>query len=114
MRHCPLPIDFNGLALGPCIAAFGQAITYQPGAGAPLSLTGIFNAMAVEDKISPEGDMVQDIRPTLALNAANFPAGQALPVRGETVTINGTIYQISEPVADNFGQILLKLRRLTA
>ncbi len=108
-----LLIDFNSLTLAPCIAVFGQPVVYQPAAGAPIALTGIFNAVATEDKISGDGQVVQVVTPTLAINAADLPAGAPLPVRNELVQVNGTLWQIAEPVADNFGQLLLKLKRVT-
>ena len=105
-------LDFNKLALAPCMQAFGEVVVYQPGAGAPVMLRGIFNRYASEDKVdSQTGEIRQVIVPTLALNCADFPAGMMQPVEAESVVIRGEVWAIASTMADNFGQLLLKLKK---
>ena len=109
-----LLLDFNTLALAPCVAAFGEPVVYQPGAGAPVALTGIFNKYATEQKINSDtGEMRQVVQPTVAINLADMPDGITLPCRNEMVSVGGALWQIGETVQDNFGQLLLKLKRVT-
>ncbi len=109
-----MAVSFNALALAPCIAAFGEAATYCPGAGAPIALTGIFNRFARDEKINAEtGELRQVIQPSFAFNAADLPAGLPLPGNGEQIAVDGNVWAISETVPDSFGHVLLKLKRLT-
>ena len=106
-------IDFNALALSPCIAAFGKPIVYQPGAGMPVTLIGIFNEAAMDEKITGDGQVVQERVPTVAINLRDLPFGMPLPCRNEIVMIGERMFQIGEPLKDNFGHLLLKLKVVT-
>ena len=106
-------IDFDGTALAACIAAFGEPATYQPGAGAPISLTGIFNEYATDQMITDSGEMRQVSQPTLGIRVSDL-GGVPNPCRNEAVIVRGQTWQIAEPVLDGFGHLLLKLKRTGA
>ena len=105
-------IDFDGLAIGPCIDAFGQPALYRPGAGAPVAFNGIFNRYATDEKITDTGEMRQQVMPTIGLRVDDLQPGAPLPCRGEIVEVGGIIWQIAEPVLDGFGHITLKLKEV--
>ncbi len=113
-----MAVDFTNLALAPCVAAFGEPVTYQPGSGAAVSvnraglpLMGIFNAAATEDKVNGDtGEVIQVSVPTLALNINDLPVGTTPPYRNAMITVRGRLWQIGEAVPDNYGQLMLRLR----
>ncbi len=104
-------IDFDSLALAPCIAAFGVPAVYQPGAGPAVQLQGIFNEFATDQKIMGDGEARQVNTPTFAIRLADLTPGAPLPCRNEALLVNGITWQIAEALPDSFGQLLLKLRR---
>ena len=104
-------MDFDRLALAPCITAFGEPAVYRPGAGQPISLTGIFNEFATDMIIADTGEPRQVSAPTLAIRVADLDPNASLPCRNEAVIVRGTMWQIAEPIQDGFGQLLLKLKR---
>jgi hypothetical protein len=103
-------LDFNALALTPCIAEFGEPALYVPGAGPALRVFGIFNRYDTEAKLLDSGEFRQVTAPSLAINIADLPPGTKLPVKGEMIQLRHQTWEIHEPVSDNFGQLLLKLK----
>jgi hypothetical protein len=107
-----MSIDFDSFALAPCIGAFGETVTYQPGAGAPVTLNGIFDEYASDDKINGDGEVRQVIAPVLSLRIADLAPGAPLPCRNEAMIVRGATWQIAEASPDSFGALILKLRRV--
>lgn len=107
-------VDFNALALAPCISVFGDAATYVPGGGAPVAITGIFNRAAIEEKLDATTGLTRQARlPTFALNIKGLPPGMPLPCKSHMLIIGGESWEITEPVLDHFGHLLLKLKKLS-
>lgn len=107
-------IDFNALALAPCIATFGDEAMYVPGGGAPVPVKGIFNRSATEEKMDQNTGLMRLVRrPTFALNIQDLPPGMALPCKAEILIIDHAQWEIVEPVPDHFGHLLLKLMKIT-
>lgn len=104
-------IDFANQAFAPCIAAFGQAVTYQPVTGASFATTGIFTLSATDDKVTTDGDIIQETSTTLMVNTATFPPGTS-PKRFDVCIVNGGSWQVSEAVPGQFGDMLLKLKQI--
>lgn len=105
-------VDFDALALAPCIAAFGEkangrSVTYQPAGGAAAAVDGIFDA-AHEEVTVQQGAPVSTINPMLGIRLADFPGGTA-PAQGDRLTIRGTPYEIVDIEPDGQGGANLKL-----
>jgi hypothetical protein len=105
-----MAVDFGKLALDPCFDAFAELAVYQPGTGGDVHLSGIFNRFATEDKVMNTGEMRQVVAPTLAIRRCDV-LPRSMPVRSEMVVVGGAHWEIAEVVEDNFGQLLLKLKR---
>jgi|GEM_PF-3249458 len=103
-------IDFDGLALGPCMQAFGEAVFYEPIEGPGYATTGIF-----DDAFVPTfPDDGTDLGPTHIVNYAAVLGVQlarmrALPVPGDNLTVRGTAFTVREARADSRGGMLLML-----
>lgn len=84
-----------------CIAAFGREVTYRPGAGAPVVITGILET----------GARLEDNAPgTYALLFIRAADLAAPPERGDEVEVAGASYKVFEIEADAAGGVKLALR----
>lgn len=103
-------IDFDATVLAAAGAAFGEQVTYLPGSGGALTVTGVFDDRWQEVKYQDGVEMV-GTRTVLNLRQSALPA---LPVQGELLRIRGRIYVIAEPPeADTVGDVRLYLRAAT-
>lgn len=107
-----MTIDFDQLAIAPCMAAFGQPALFRPSAGIPVPLVGVFNRFSRDEKFDTEGNLLLVQQPTLGVRIADLIAGAPLPQRGDTVEIDGAVYEIAESVPDGIGHLAIKLKRL--
>ena len=106
-----MSVDFNDLALLPCISVFGDSATYIPGGGARIALTGIFNEFATLEQIDKDsGSMVTVTRPIITIRQSDITSGQT-PVYGEGVIAAGRTWTITEVLPDGLGALVLKLMR---
>ena len=100
-------IDFDATVLAAGQAAFGEAVTYLPGGGGALAISGIFDAHWQEEKFVG-GMSVIETRPVLNVRESDLPQA---PVQGELLRIRGRLYAIAEPPeADTVGDVRLFLR----
>lgn len=87
----------------------GESMTYTPAVGAPVMVTGIFDAPYVLAKGSAEAGVE-------ALSPAVFFRLEDLPVDPEdddpTITIRGVDYRVVERRPDGMGGIVLQLRKV--
>ena len=91
----------SGLANAAILAAFGQPVSYQPGAGDAFTVTGIF------DKTTNEERHAGDVYAHLFVNLSDFAVP---PDRGDEVTVDGALYTVFDVVNDSAGGCLLSLR----
>ena len=89
------------LANAALLAAFGQPVSYQPGAGDAFTVTGIF------DKTTDEERHAGGVYARLFVNLSDFAVP---PDRGDEVTIDGALYTGFEVMNDSAGGCLLSLR----
>lgn len=114
-------IDLDGLVLAACVGAFGTPVAYTSDAGVVYAtladgtpLCGIFEKAAKEIRPDRNGEWIDTARPTLGIRvsdlvSAGVSAG-ALPTAGETMLIDGTLYQITNgPPPDSAGHMQLSL-----
>lgn len=105
-------MSFSGLVANADRAAQkllgGELVTYAPAAGAPVQVTGIFDANYVLVKGSPDVGVE-------ALGPAVFFRLEDLPVNPDddepTLTIRGVAYRVTERRPDDMGGIVLALRK---
>lgn len=84
-----------------CIKAFGRAVSYQQGAAAPFSVSGIISK-DTDDERHQDGVYLR-----LFVNLADFASR---PDHGDVVTIDGTAYTVFEVLTDTAGGGYLSLR----
>jgi hypothetical protein len=102
-------IDFDTLALAPCLEAFGQPVTYRPGAARPVTLTGIYNRFSTTEVIDTQTGLTLNVtRPTVAIRQADIPSGIE-PCQGEAIEAGGIFWAIADVIPDGMGQVLLQL-----
>lgn len=102
-------IDLDGLVLGPCLDAFGQAVTYLAGNGQAAAITGVFDRYHVQVDFDAQGAAVSTTLPVLGVREAAFPPGLCA-TQGDTVMIAGTVYEITDTQPDGHGHVLLMLK----
>jgi hypothetical protein len=84
------------------LGAFGIPAVWTPqGGGTPVAITGVIQKPA----------MLEDVLPGSAAVIRFFvDFNDAPPTRGDTVTLNGTVYMIADMDVDIEGGAVLKLR----
>jgi hypothetical protein len=105
-------IDWGANVLAPCLAVFGEPVTYTPAAGSPFQVTGVFDNAYKDVSQSDFGTDVISVYPVLGINLADFPAP---PAQGDQLTVasNGKTYAVREPRQDSHGGALLILNYLS-
>ncbi len=109
-----MPTPFESLVLAADRAAQkslgGVPVTYDPQAGAPVVVTGIFDEQYVLSKGGAEAG-VETTGPAVFLRLADLPTD---PEDDEpTITIAAVNYRVIERRPDGLGGIVLGLRRIT-
>ena len=91
----------SGLANAALLAAFGQPVSYQPGAGDSFTVTGIL------DKRTDEERHPDTVYARLFVNLFDFSAP---PDQGDEVTVDGALYTVFEVLNDPAGGCWLSIR----
>ena len=91
----------SGLANAALLAAFGQPVSYHPGAGDPFTVIGIL------DKRTDEERQQGGVYAMLFVNLSGFSAP---PDRGDEVTVDGALYTVFEVKNDSAGGCWLSIR----
>src|ERR1035441_8704319 len=94
----------SGLANAAILAAFGQPVSYQQGAGDPFTVIGILVNRTDEQR---HPDTVY-ARLFVVLSGFSAP-----PDRGDEVTVDGAIYAVFEVLNDPAGGCWLSIREKT-
>ncbi|HZT29249.1 MAG TPA: hypothetical protein VFA33_05165 [Bryobacteraceae bacterium] len=90
-----------------CIAAFGTPVTFTPQDGSgPQQITGIIQTPAIAEDYVP-GSVQGTSVVRLFVRFANISPP---PQHGDTITINGVVYDVLEVAVDVQGGAVLKLR----
>jgi hypothetical protein len=92
----------SALANAALLAAFGQPVSYQQGAGDPFPITGILQ------KESDEEEHQDGVYARLFVRLADFPSR---PDHGDELIVNGTNYTVYEVSVDSTGAARLRLRQ---
>lgn len=106
-----MTVAFDQLVMGPCLAAFGEAVTYSPQAGLPLALTAIFDEAAKQVEFS-EGAPVESVAPMMGVRLSDFPSG-VVPTQGDAVVraATGLSYLVKDVRPDGKGAAVLMLQQ---
>lgn len=92
------------------MAVHGQAVTYTPAGGDPVSITAIVDRQQTDDRTDEDGlVVVEGCVVTIWHDAGN---GVAAPAIGDAVTIGGTAFVVHELGGESAGLIELDLRRV--
>jgi hypothetical protein len=94
----------SGLANAAILAAFGQPVSYQQGAGDPFTVIGILDKRTDEQR---QPDTVY-ARLFVALSGFSVP-----PDHGDEVIIGGAAYTVFEVLNDPAGGCWLSIREKT-
>jgi len=90
-----------GLANAAVLAAFGQPVSYQQGAGDPFVVTG------VPDRRTDEQRSPDTVYLRLFVRLADFAVA---PARGDQATVDGATYTVFDLQTDTGGGCWLSLR----
>ncbi len=94
----------SGLVNAAVLAAFARPVSYQQGAGAPFTVTGIL------DKRTDEERQHDSLYARLFVNLSEFSVP---PDHGDQVTIDGAVYTVFDPQNDSAGGCWLSIRERT-
>jgi hypothetical protein len=88
----------------------GGPVTYTPGGGPAVEVTGVFDA--VYQRVEAGNPGVTSSGPAVFLRLADLPSDPEVD-EDATVTVDGTTYTVSEPRPDGQGGVLLQLFKAT-
>jgi hypothetical protein len=91
----------SGLANAAILAAFGQPVSYQQGAGNPFTVTGIL------DKRTDEERHPDTVYARLFVRLSDFSVP---PGGSDEVTVDGALYTVFEVLNDRAGGCWLSIR----
>lgn len=102
-------IDWDSLVLGPCMATFGEPVTYTPAAGVAFAITGVFDAQYA-DVVVADGLPITSNMPVLGVQLSQFATS---PQQGDTLTIASTsqTFVVKEVRPDGHGSAKLMLNQ---
>lgn len=90
-------------------AKLGDAVTYTPGTGAPVTVNGVFDSAYVLAESGRGG--VATSGPAVFLSLADLPSDPTKDLAAR-VTVNGVTYKPREPKPDGLGGVLLLLHEV--
>lgn len=96
-----------------CKLLGGEPVIYQPAAGPPVPLTGIFDEHYVLQ--AADGAGVGAVAPAVFLQRADLPVDPELidpELDGPTLTIRGIDYRMDHPETAGMGSVVLVLRKV--
>jgi hypothetical protein len=116
-----MAIDFDRLALGPGIKAFGECVWYRPAGQQPIRIRVVpFMGAHMVTGIGDDGVPISDIKPVLGLRLADLMAAGIDPQQGDKVTMDltrlnlGVVdFQVSDIDPDGEGGAKLSLNQFT-
>ncbi len=89
----------------------GEAVIYAPEAGAPVTVTGVFDEVYILAQGDPEAG-VETINSAVFVRLADLPVDPELDT--PTLTIRSVDYRVVNRKPDGLGGIVLVLRRQVA
>lgn len=107
-------MDFDALALTPCLDAFGEVSqgqplpTWQLAPGRSISADGIFDRHGGQLTFSADGAPESIRQPRIFVRVADFPADLP-PAQGMQVTIRGVLWTVVGTREDGMGGVTLNL-----
>jgi hypothetical protein len=103
-------VDFDALVLKPCIATFGEPITYTPAGGSPIAISGVFDPAYTHVTLNDSGIPFTSILPVLGIRMLVLPQA---PEQDDLVTARGLNYIVRDALPDGRGHYKLLLNLLT-
>lgn len=96
--------------LGAALREFeAESVTFTPAGGPPIVVRGIFNNVWRE--VDPGTDaIISTNQPNLGIRLSDF--GTRPPRDGDTVTVNGIAYRVSDPQEDGEGGCKILLHKI--
>lgn len=91
-------------------AQLGEAVTYAPGSGSPVTVSGIFDALYRKVEIGGAG--ISSAGPAVFLTLSELPSNPTTD-SGARVTIRGVTYKPHEVEPDGQGAVMLLLHKTT-
>lgn len=91
--------DLTDRALGACVGALGEPVSYTPQGLSPVQIQGIFSNPYYEI-VSPGGAPILTRKPTLGIQLSSLPVA---PKIGDAVTVRGVDYTVSDVNDDGYG-----------
>lgn len=112
-------IDWGAVVLGPCMAIFGEPVTYTPAGGQDQQITGVFDRAYLEmlplgggRGMEPlgfgSGGNITAARPVLGVQLSQFAAP---PKQNDRLVVHGITYSVAEVQDDGHGWAKLRLNK---
>lgn len=100
-------IDWDKVLHAPIQGAFGELVTYQPAAGAPLTVTGVYDRPFLDAELAG-GTGVSTTAPVIGVQLSQFSLA---PAQGDRLTVlrTGESFIVREVQPDSHGWAKLLL-----
>uniref|UniRef100_UPI003F8593BD head-tail joining protein n=1 Tax=Cupriavidus ulmosensis TaxID=3065913 RepID=UPI003F8593BD len=109
-----MPIDWDGLVLGPSMKTFGEPVTYMPAAGAAFSITGVFDDAYLKEVMFEDASTgVTEVSAVLGIQLSQFPAKPLQSDKLSVLSVN-TTYVVRDARPDSHGGMKLLLSKVSS
>lgn len=98
-------VDWDALVLGPCLAVFGDPVTFVPVIGSPIAISGVFDEAYGEVVLDGEVPITSE-SPVLGVRLSAFVAP---PQQGDALVVRNSRYVVREVRPDGHGGAKLML-----
>src|SRR6516164_2893182 len=96
-------IDWDKTVLGPLMGVFGEAVTYRPYAGAPYSITGVFDDAYLKEVMFEDASQgVTDVSAVLGVRLSQFASPPLQNDQLSVASVN-TTFIVREVRPDSHG-----------
>ncbi|WP_175867865.1 head-tail joining protein [Burkholderia diffusa] len=104
-----MPIDWNGMVIGPLQGVFGEPVSYMSILGGAFQITGVYDKAFFAVDVET-GSLVSTSQPTLGVQLSQFPSNY-LPQQGDQLQIVETAeqWEVREVHSDGKGGARLML-----
>lgn len=109
-----MPVDWDGLVLGPNMRVFGEPSTYMPSAGGSFSITAVFDDAYLKEVMFEDASTgVTEVSAVLGIQLSQFPAK---PIQGDQLFVPrvNTTYIVRDARPDSHGGMKLLLSKVSS
>ncbi|MCP3017965.1 head-tail joining protein [Cupriavidus basilensis] len=109
-----MPVDWDGLVLGPNMRIFGEPALYKPAVGGSFSITGVFDDAYLKEVMFEDASIgVTEVSAVLGIQLSQFPTKPLQNDQLSVLSVN-TTYVVRDARPDSHGGMKLLLCKVSS